>query len=250
MKDLSKLEKIKIHLQKILGNISFIWIGLLVIFLIKFFFKYKIKEHKKHKDFFKKLIKNKRMLLICSNHLTMIDSIILQYAFGSYFFYLFRYQYFAWNVPAKEVFAKNIIRSLLLFLVKCIPLDRKGSLEYHEKMLNIIEYILSLKEPFIIFPEGGRSRKGRFDLENITYGVGRIVYDLKDIDVLCVYLRGDKQETFTNLPEKNSEFYVSYKVIQPKTSATKKLLAEKELSLQIGNTIKELEEEYFSKLNK
>lgn len=237
--------KVKIHLQRILGSLSFFLIGIFVVFLIKFYYKFSIMDHKKHQNFFKELVKKNRPLLICSNHLTMIDSVILQYAFGSYLFYLFKYKFFIWNVPAKEVFAKNFFAKVFLFLTKCIPIDRKGSPEYHEMILNQIQYILLLKEPFIIFPEGGRSRKGTFDLENLTYGVGRIVYNLKDLDVLCVYLRGDKQEYFTNLPEKNSKFYVSYRLIQPKTDITKKLLAEKELALQIGKTIKELEEEYF-----
>lgn len=237
--------KIKIHLQRILGNLSFSLIGFIVVLLIKYYYKFSIIDHKTHQKFFKELAKKNKPLLICSNHLTMIDSVILQYAFGNYFFYLLKYKFFMWNVPAREVFAKNFFAKVFLFLTKCIPIDRKGSREYHEMILNQIQYILLLKEPFIIFPEGGRSRKGTFDLENLTYGVGRIVYDLKNLDVLCVYLRGDKQEHFTNFPEKNSKFYVSYRLIQPKTNLSKKLLAEKELALQIGTTIKELEEEYF-----
>jgi hypothetical protein len=75
--------------------------------------------------------------------------------------------------------------------------------------------------------------------------VGRIVYDLKEIQVLCVYLRGDKQKTFTNFSERDSEFYLSYRIIQPKTEEKKRLAAEKDLAIQIGKTIKQLEEEYF-----
>jgi 1-acyl-sn-glycerol-3-phosphate acyltransferase len=240
--------KLKIFLQRFLGNISFIIIGVIVVFLLKYYFRFRIKEHKKHQKFYKNLVKNKKPLLIVSNHLTMIDSIILQYAFGSYLYYLLNFRSFPWNVPAQEVFAKNFLSKIFLFLVKCIPIDRKGSLDYHERMLNQIKYILTLKEPFIIFPEGGRSRKGIFDLENITYGVGRIIYDLKDINVLCVYLRGNKQETFTNLPEKDSKFYLDYQLITPKSEQKKRLLAEKELSLQIGRTIKQLEDKYFSSI--
>ena len=245
MYDVSFITKVKVFLQRLLGHIGFIVIGLLVVFILKYYFRFKIKDHPLHKRFYRELLKQKQPLLICSNHLTMIDSVILQYAFGSYFYYLLNYKAFPWNVPAKEVFAKNFFAEIFLFLTKCIPLDRKGSLEYHERMLNQIKYILYLREPFIIFPEGGRSRKGTFDLENLTYGVGRIVYDLREIQVLCVYLRGDKQKTFTNFPEKDSEFYLSYKVIQPKTEEKKRLAAEKDLAIQIGKTIKQLEEEYF-----
>ncbi|GIX40466.1 MAG: 1-acyl-sn-glycerol-3-phosphate acyltransferase [Leptospiraceae bacterium] len=249
MYEVSFWVKVKVLFQRILGNLSFIIIGIIVILLLKFYFRFKILDHQKHKAFYRNIIKKNKPILICSNHLTMIDSVILQYAFGSYFFYLFHFNAFPWNVPAQEVFAKNVFAKMFLFLVKCIPIDRKGSLEYHEKMLNQIKYILMLKEPFIIFPEGGRSRKGIFDLENITYGVGRIVYDLKDIEVLCVYLRGNKQKSFTNLPEKDSEFYISYKIITPITTEKKRLAAERDLALQIGHTIKQLEEEYFHSLS-
>ncbi|MFN3604917.1 MAG: lysophospholipid acyltransferase family protein [Leptonema sp. (in: bacteria)] len=242
---LSLFYKIKIHLQRILGNLSFILIGFVVVLLLKYYYKYSIINHSQHRKFFKEMVRKNKPLLVCSNHLTMIDSVILQYAFGSYFYYLFFYKNFLWNVPAKEVFAKNFIGKIFLFLTKCIPIDRKGDPPYQELILNQIQYVLLLKEPFLIFPEGGRSRKGTFDLENLTYGVGRILYNLGKINVLSVYLRGNKQKTFTNFPEKNSEFYINYKLITPETNIKKKLLAEKELTLQIGNTIKKLEEEYF-----
>ncbi|MCM8819322.1 MAG: 1-acyl-sn-glycerol-3-phosphate acyltransferase [Candidatus Omnitrophica bacterium] len=242
--DLPFSTKLKIHLQRILGNISFLFIGLVVVIFLKFYYKFSIINHSQHKKYFRNLVRNKKPLLICSNHLTMIDSVILQYAFGSYFYYLFHFRNFIWNVPAKEVFAKNVFLNVFLFLTKCIPIDRKGSPEYHEFILNQIQYILLLKDPFLIFPEGGRSRKGIFDLENITYGVGRILFQLPNTQVLCVYLRGDKQKHYTNFPEKNSKFYIKYRLIQPKTKHTKRILAEKDLTLQIGKTIKELEEEY------
>lgn len=243
--DLPITTKFKILLQRILGNLSFTIIGVVVVILIKYYYKFSIINHPQHQNFYKDLVKTKEPLLICSNHLTMIDSVILQYAFGSYFYYLLHFNKFLWNVPAKEVFAKNIFLKIFLFLTKCIPIDRKGNPEYHEFILHQIQYILLLGDPFLIFPEGGRSRKGIFDFENITYGVGRILFDQPNTKVLCVYLRGDKQKHFTNFPEKNSKFYVSYRVIQPRTVHTKKIVAEKDLSLQIGNTIKELEEEYF-----
>ncbi|MCS7205405.1 MAG: 1-acyl-sn-glycerol-3-phosphate acyltransferase [Leptospiraceae bacterium] len=237
--------KLKIFLQRILGNIAFLIYGVVILILIKFVYKYKVLNHKQHKEFFQSLFKEKQRILICSNHLTMIDSVILQYAFGDYWTYLFLFRRFPWNVPAREVFFRNFWINLFLFLSKCIPLDRKGSPEHHELILNQTKYILSQYEPFIIFPEGGRSRKGRFDIENITYGVGRILLDLPGTKVLCVYLRGDKQEHFTNFPPKGSVFYLSYRLIEPKTSSEKRLVAEKELAMQVGQVIKELEDEYF-----
>ncbi len=244
--DLSIIYKIKIHLQRFLGNLAFLGIGIIVVVILKKIYKFEIIEHKKHKEFFRNLLKDRKPILICSNHLTMIDSVILQYAFGDYFTYLFHYWMFSWNVPAKEVFAKNWFLKTFLFLAKCIPIDRYGSSEHHQNIMEQTKYILLLKEPFIIFPEGARSRKGTFDLENLTYGIGKILYDLPEVEVLCVYLRGNKQKTFTNFPEKESKFYLDYQLIHPKTNTTRKLQAEKELALQVGGIIKQLEEKYFN----
>lgn len=246
---LSLKYKLKIHFQRILGNLAFFFYGIIVVVLIKFVFRYRILNHKEHKRFYKALMKENKKLLICSNHMTMVDSVILQYAFGDYFLYLFHFRLFPWNMPAREVFFNNLFLKVFLFLSKCIPLDRKGTPEHHELVLNQAKYIIQHNEPFIIFPEGGRSRKGRFDIENLTYGIGKILYEVPGTKVLCVYLRGDKQENVSVVPEKDTVFYLAYELIEPKTQAQKKLQAEKELALQVGLTIKKLEEEYFQNIS-
>ena len=55
--------------------------------------------------------------------------------------------------------------------------------------------------------------------EAVTYGVGRIVKELPGCRVLCVYLRGDGQESWSALPRKGERFRVETEVIEPKSDA-------------------------------
>jgi hypothetical protein len=99
----------------------------------------------------------------------------------------------------------------------------------------------------LIFPEGQRSRTGVFDNERLRFGAGKIVTSLENAQVLCVYLRGDKQEGFSNYPPKNSRFKLKMKLIKPAVSGK---ISKKSASIQvikeIGATIREMENEYFA----
>lgn len=247
---ISVRSRISVFLQRTAGWLSFAWIGLVVVLLLRVVRRYSIVDINRHRRFFaelrKELKKTKTPLLICANHLTMIDSVILQWALGGYGRYLFRYGEFAWNVPAREVFASRWYFRLLIYLTKCIPIDRKGDKEHHEEIIRRIEHVLHMGDPFIIFPEGGRSRRGRFDMERLTYGVGRIIRDMPATHVLCVYLRSDKQDSYTALPPVGSRFDLIYQVIHPQT-AESGMRAERDLAMQVGSQILELEGRYFEK---
>ncbi|MBW7857926.1 MAG: 1-acyl-sn-glycerol-3-phosphate acyltransferase [Leptonema sp. (in: Bacteria)] len=210
---------------------------------------YRFKDHlqirHKFKEIRKILQKRKHNLLICANHLTMIDSVILQAGFGSFWYYLFNYGDFAWNVPAKEVFANHWYSRTLLYLSKCIPIDRLGSKEHHEEIIQKMKQALSLGDPFIVFPEGGRSRTNRFDMERLTYGIGRLLREDQSLEVLCVYLRSDKQNAMTVLPPNGSNFYCNFELLKPQTDQ-KGLRADRDLAIQVGHKIQELEEQYFN----
>lgn len=242
--------RFSIWVQRTAGWLVFALTGLVVLLLLRWLRSYRIVDHRKHRAFFsslrKDLQKENAPLLICANHLTMIDSVILQWAFGDLYRYLFRFGDLAWNVPAREVFASRWYFGLIIYLTKCIPIDRAGGKEHHEEILRRIEYILGMGDPFIVFPEGGRSRLGRFDIERLTYGIGRIIKDLPRTRVLCVYLRSDRQRSYSALPPKGSVFDLEYSVIRP-TTAEQGMRAERDLARQVGEEIVRLERQYFEK---
>ena len=98
-------------------------------------------------------------------------------------------------------------------------------------------------ERVLVFPEGGRSRSGRVDLAQAAYGVGRLVRALPGCRVLCVYLRGARQETFSDLPARGDVFHVATTVLEP-TSSERGLRGERDIARQIVGTLVALEEQW------
>ena len=64
--------------------------------------------------------------LICANHLTLIDSVILAYSMIPIYRYIVHYKLLPWNVPEQMNFNRNIFVGLICFLTKCIPIIRGG----------------------------------------------------------------------------------------------------------------------------
>ena len=122
-----------------------------------------------------------------------------------------------WNTPERQNFASNFRSWVLSYLAKCIPISRGGSREDTAGVIARVSHLLSRGETALIFPEGGRSRSGRVDLDSAAWGVGRIVAAVPQCRVLCVYMRGRSQESFGNRPVRGERFDVSLACIQPKS---------------------------------
>ena len=101
--------------------------------------------------------------------------------------------------------------------MKCIPVERGGDRREVGRVLERFSCLLSRGDVGLIFPEGGRSRSGRVDVDASTYGVGRVVKALPGCRVLCVYLRGEGQTTYTDAPARGERFRVRFASLEPKT---------------------------------
>ncbi len=240
-----KKEFRRLSIQRFWGLLTVIPLTGTIVLIFKYILKYKIRDINRVRAEYKKLTKENRPILICPNHLTMIDSIVLMWATGHVIWHQFHYDKFFWNVAAVENFKSTWLRSFITYLGKCIPIDRHGSKEHYEMILQKTIHLLNKKETFIYFPEGGRSRVKRIDLENIRYGVGKLLADVPDTKVICIYMRGDAQEDYSEIPYKGDTFTVKLKEIYPETRH-KGLRAHRDLSYQIMNTLKEMEDEYFA----
>ncbi|MDH5655946.1 MAG: 1-acyl-sn-glycerol-3-phosphate acyltransferase, partial [Spirochaetia bacterium] len=193
----------------------------------------------------RELMKDKRPLMICSNHLTFIDSVIIIIATNTVMGFLRSFRTLTWNIPALEHYRGSLFLKVFAWLGKCIPIDRSGSQEHLNTVLEKMRWLLYHHNPVTIFPEGRRSRTGRVDRDSATYGVGNILKDLENPRVLCIYLRGDHQEEYSKFPVKGETFYLKMEVIEP-VSESKGLRASRDLSMQIVDKIVSMEEEYFS----
>jgi 1-acyl-sn-glycerol-3-phosphate acyltransferase len=183
-------------------------------------------------------------MLLCANHLTLIDSMIIGWALRSLWGYTKDWDSFAWNTPERTNFAGNRWHVLLTYLAKCVPITRGGKREDTGAVLNRVAYLLSSGELALVYPEGGRSRSGRVDAESAAWGVGRIVGAVPGCRVLCIYLRGDVQSTWSSLPIKGETLSISLACIEPKTDS-RGARKSRDLARQIVSKLASMEQEYF-----
>ncbi len=183
-------------------------------------------------------------LLICANHLTMIDSAIIAWALGSPGWYLLNYSAIPWNLPERRNFAYSPASDVLSYLMKCLPVTRGGERAAVAAVLNQFVYLLARGEVGMIFPEGGRSRSGRVEIEAAAPGVGRVVTALPGCRVLCVYLRGERQETFGDAPARGERLHLRLELIEPR-SQYPGLRGSRDVARQIVAKLAEMEREYF-----
>ncbi|MCX7981761.1 MAG: 1-acyl-sn-glycerol-3-phosphate acyltransferase [Syntrophales bacterium] len=184
--------------------------------------------------------------LICPNHLTMIDSFLVTFGLFSFFDHFRYYRRIPWNLPEKVNFYKNVFYSCALYLAKCIPIRRGGSREEVLGTLAKCHCLLQKKRAILIFPEGGRSRTGRVNRENCTYGVGRFLEEHPDCRVLCVYLRGDHQISYSHLPKDGDTFTMMIKPLVPVRKGLHGLRAQRDYARQVIDTLAKMEEVYFA----
>jgi hypothetical protein len=184
--------------------------------------------------------------IICANHLTMIDSPILTYSMLSLFRHFTQYQLIPWNLPERNNFQRNIILAIICYLAKCIPINRGGNRDEMKKTLDECSHVLDCKQPLLIFPEGGRSRTGRVNIEGFSYGVGRFVKEFEHCQVMCIYLRGDNQNTYGSIPRFGERFTAKVEVLQLQLTKESGLRAQRNYAEQIIKRIAKMEEDYFT----
>ena len=183
-------------------------------------------------------------LMVCANHLTLIDSFVVGWALRSPCGYLRDWNSFAWNTPERTNFAGKWWHEVLTYLSKCIPITRGGRREDTGAVLDRVTHGLANGEVALIFPEGGRSRSGRIDSENVAWGVGRMIGAVPGCRVLCVYSRGASQDTWSEFPAKGEVFDVKLACIEPK-SDHRGARRSRDIAQQVVSRLSSMEEEYF-----
>jgi hypothetical protein len=185
-------------------------------------------------------------LLICANHLTMIDSALIAWALAPPLWYVTHFAALPWNLPERTHFAATLPQRVLAYLLKCLPIVRGGSRDELADTLGRFTWLLSRGEAGLIFPEGGRSRSGKVEVDNAAYGVGRIVKSLPGCRVLCVYLRGDAQAGYSDLPARGDRLHVSLTSLEPKSDHAG-LRGSRDVARQIAARLAEMEQAHFAR---
>ncbi|HEX7478686.1 MAG TPA: lysophospholipid acyltransferase family protein [Polyangiales bacterium] len=219
----------------------------LLTFTMRWVLGYKIRDVHALREQYRALMREsgERPILICGNHLTMIDSAIITCALGSSAYYATHFSALAWNMPERRNFASVWILRVLVYLLKCVPVVRGGKREDVAHVLGCVEYLLAKGEPVMLFPEGGRSRTGRVDTEAPAHGVGRLISSVAGCRVLCVYARGDHQATWSNIPMRGETFSVSLSVLEPHSEHTG-MRRSRDYAHQVAEHLAQMEERYFT----
>ncbi|MCL5807773.1 MAG: 1-acyl-sn-glycerol-3-phosphate acyltransferase [Deltaproteobacteria bacterium] len=184
--------------------------------------------------------------IICPNHLTMIDSVLISIGMASLWAHVLRFKRVPWNLPERDNFQRNLFLAVLCYLAKCLPVNRGGSREELQRLFEKCRHVLGWRQSLMVFPEGGRSRTGRVDREGFSYGVGRFLDECPGCKILLVYLRGDGQEAFGTLPRLGERFTMTVEVFDPGKMEGAGLRIQREYARRIIERLAGMEEEYFA----
>ncbi len=238
--------RFNLFLQREVGRLwSVVWVPS-AIFVLSVVMRYRIRDVRELRRRFRRLVKETdKPILICPNHLTMVDSALVTWALGGPWWLVFHYRWVPWNLPEYHNFASVWISRMAAWATKCIPIVRGGERAQVSKVLKRIQHVVSRGDTAIIFAEGGRSRTGRIQMETIAHGMGRIVNSIPDCHALCVYLRGDRQDRWSTIPKRGDSFYVDFEVFRPE-SENSGMRRSRDFAIQIADRLVQLEEKYFA----
>jgi hypothetical protein len=221
-----------------------IWLAFTVL-AIRLYFRYRIADIDAVRAQYRRIrAQSDAPMLICANHLTLVDSFLVAWALGSGNYWLRHPDELPWNTPESTNFGKTRISRILIFVMKCISITRGGPREDIGVVLERVKHLLLNGETALLFPEAGRSRSGRVAEDAAAWGVGRVVGAVPGCRVLCVYLRGRKQETWGDFPTKGDILDASLVCIEPKSDA-KGVRRSRDLARQVTGQLVRMEGDYF-----
>lgn len=211
--NISKKYQVQLTVQKWVSLLCFPLLFGLIIIWFRWVKKYRIKNLKSVRQQFKQIKQdNPNGMLICPNHLTFLDSMILIWAFASPWSYISHFRTLCWNLPkASHVKASRLYRAIC-YLGKCILIEQDSKAS--KLTMDKASYLLNHGQYVMVFPEGTRSKTGRINTENFIYGVGKLHLDSGLNRLLCVYLRGDSQQVASKMPKTAEHFTVKMKLIE------------------------------------
>ena len=220
------------------------WVSASVV-LMTFWFRYKIADVGTVRARYRALrAQSDGPILVCANHLTLVDSFLIAWACGGIGYWLTHPDELPWNTPERMNFSKTWVHRALIYAAKCIPITRGGAREDVGDVLERVKHLMERGETALIFPEAGRSRSGRVEESSAAWGVGRIVGAHPNCRVLCVYARGRAQDTWGDFPAKGDTLDVSLTCIEPKSDA-KGVRRSRDLAGQIIRQLMNMEAAHF-----
>jgi 1-acyl-sn-glycerol-3-phosphate acyltransferase len=224
-----------------------LWIPL-VVGILRLYLGYRIAGHAALREKFARIRDAREAsgapLLICANHLTLIDSFLVAWALAPAWRYVLFFDELPWNLPERANFGSTLPQRALSWVMKCILISRGGERGEVGSVLERVVALTRAGEVALIFPEGGRSRSGRVEPDSAAWGVGRIVGALPGCQVACVYLRGRRQESWGSVPPRGDVLDVQLTCIEPKSDG-RGVRRSRDMARQIVGQLASMEREHF-----
>jgi len=242
-----RADRLRLAVQRAVGAATApLWFPL-VIGVMRFRLRWHIENGQDLRRQFAQVRREKGPLLVCANHLTLVDSFVIAWALASPSWFLWHYSSLPWNVPERANFASSRSSRVLVYVMKCVPVARGGDRREIGRVLARLSWLLGRGEVVLMYPEGGRSRTGRVEEDSAAYGVGRVVASVPGCRVLCLYLRGRGQSAPGDLPVRHERFLVRSTVLQP-SSEQRGMRRSRDLAAQIVRELQELEAAHFAEV--
>jgi len=243
---MERRDRLLLGLQYVLGRIAVV-LTVPLCFLFVRLMGYRIRDLKRIRSEVKRLYRAYGgPWIVCPNHLTMIDSLVISYGMFSLADHILHFRRVLWNLPERKNFQRNLFLVLLCYLAKCLPVERGGSREALQLLLEKCSRVLDWGQSLLVFPEGGRSRTARINQENFSYGVGRFLDEKSRCRVMLVYLRGDGQERYGTMPRFGERFTMTVEVFDPGVVDVGGLRRQREYARRIIERLAGMEDEYFA----
>jgi len=245
---LNKREQRNLALHHYVAWVNFLWFGPIYILVLRFIARYRIRNKSDFREKVDQLMAEagNRPTIICSNHLTLIDSMIITWAICPVLSSLQNFKRVPWHMPEFANFAKNFALKLMCYLGKSIYVKRGGGAKERRKSIDQIHWLLDNGHTFCMFPEGGRSRSGRVQSDSATYSVGELIQQHPKAKILTMYIRGDAQKTWGKWPEFNTSIEADIRELKIDEIEQGRKGA-RDISIRIIEELIKLEAEYLSR---
>jgi 1-acyl-sn-glycerol-3-phosphate acyltransferase len=245
------MKRLSVRLQNLIAQISVPFTFGAAVLLLRGFLGYRWENLRAFRAKVRTLVNHREgPVILCPNHLTMIDSLLLIWAMTPAWKAMFRPKLFPWNTPEKRNFAHNAVLKFFCYIGKCLPVVRQGPAHQTRAFMDKIKLLLTKGQSLMMFPEGTRSTSGRVDTHNFAYGIGKIIDDVRRDGlkprVLCLYLRGNKQVGRSSVPRRGNRFFVDAELLEPET-IHQGMRAARDLATQIVHRLAGMERDYFAR---
>jgi 1-acyl-sn-glycerol-3-phosphate acyltransferase len=244
------MKRLNVKFQDLVARVSIPFTFGVAVLLLRGFLGYRWENLKAFRAKVRSLLDDEGPVILCPNHLTMIDSLLLIWAMTPAWKALAKPRMFPWNTPEKRNFAHNAVLRFFCYIGKCLPVVRQGPAHQTKAFMDKVKSLLGRGQSLMMFPEGTRSESGRVDTKNFAYGVGKIIDDLRtqglNPRVLCLYLRGRKQAAKSTVPTRGDRFFVDAELVEPSTPH-QGLRAARDLATQVIQRLAGMEQAYFAR---